>query len=76
MDPSYTKLIYPLAGAAVLASCSVSKNENLSKPLNIVYIMTDDHTRQMMSCYDSRHVETPQIWIGSPKMESGLQTRM
>lgn len=61
MDPSYTKLIYPLAGAAVLASCSVSKNEDLSKPLNIVYIMTDDHTRQMMSCYDSRHVETPNL---------------
>ena len=26
---------------------------------NIVYIMTDDHTAQMMSCYDNRFVETP-----------------
>ena len=28
---------------------------------NIVYIMTDDHTAQMMSCYDTRFVETPNL---------------
>ena len=28
---------------------------------NIVYIMTDDHTAQMMSCYDKRYVETPNL---------------
>lgn len=28
---------------------------------NIVYIMTDDHTAQMMSCYDSRFVSTPNL---------------
>ena len=28
---------------------------------NIVYIMTDDHTAQMMSCYDRRFVETPNL---------------
>lgn len=28
---------------------------------NILYIMTDDHTAQMMSCYDSRFVETPNL---------------
>ena len=28
---------------------------------NIVYIMTDDHTAQMMSCYDTRFVETPTL---------------
>lgn len=28
---------------------------------NIVYIMTDDHTAQMMSCYDNRYVETPNL---------------
>ena len=31
------------------------------KPYNIVYIMTDDHTAQMMSCYDRTHVETPNL---------------
>ncbi len=44
---------------ASLASCQQSKEE--SKPLNIVYIMTDDHTAQMMSCYDSRFIETPNL---------------
>ncbi|MBQ5729166.1 MAG: sulfatase [Bacteroidaceae bacterium] len=28
---------------------------------NIVYIMTDDHTAQMMSCYDDTHVSTPNL---------------
>ncbi|MDY4874978.1 MAG: sulfatase [Alloprevotella sp.] len=28
---------------------------------NIVYIMTDDHTAQMMSCYDKRYVSTPNL---------------
>lgn len=28
---------------------------------NIVFIMTDDHTAQMMSCYDSTHVSTPNL---------------
>ena len=57
-----TILFYPLAGTAVLTSC-VERNPNSqeSKPLNIVYIMTDDHTRQMMSCYDNRHIETPNL---------------
>lgn len=30
-------------------------------PYNIVYIMTDDHTAQMMSCYGSTHVQTPNL---------------
>lgn len=28
---------------------------------NIVYIMTDDHTAQMMSCYDKSHISTPNL---------------
>lgn len=31
------------------------------KPYNIVHIMTDDHTAQMMSCYDNRYIETPNL---------------
>lgn len=31
------------------------------KPYNIVFIMTDDHTAQMMSCYDDRHILTPNL---------------
>lgn len=44
---------------ATLASCGDGKQE--AKPLNIVYIMTDDHTAQMMSCYDTRYMETPNL---------------
>ncbi len=56
-----TKLLYPIAGMAVLASCGSSQKAEPTKPLNIVYIMTDDHTRQMMSSYDDRHIQTPNL---------------
>ena len=49
------KIVYPFAGLATLAtvtSCQQQKKEE-AKPYNIVYIMTDDHTAQMMSCYDT-----------------------
>ena len=58
-----SKLFLSAAGVAVaapwLSSCQQQKQEQ--KPLNIVYIMTDDHTAQMMSCYDNRYVETPNL---------------
>lgn len=31
------------------------------KPLNIIYIMSDDHTEQMISAYDQRFGQTPHI---------------
>lgn len=56
------KLFYSIAGAAALVSCSgKTAQQKETKPLNIVYIMTDDHTRQMMSVYDNRHMETPNL---------------
>lgn len=54
---------YPLAGMAAivsLASCAAGQ-EAKHKPMNIVYIMTDDHTGQMMSCYDRRYMQTPNL---------------
>ncbi len=48
------------ASALVPAACTPSKAET-PRPCNIVYIMTDDHTAQMMSCYDKRFVETPNL---------------
>lgn len=47
------------AAAPLLSACQQQKQEQ--KPLNIVYIMTDDHTAQMMSCYDTRYIETPNL---------------
>ena len=56
--------IYPLIGvtalSALASSCHSDKKNNTGR-YNIVYIMTDDHTIQMMSCYDNRYVETPNI---------------
>ena len=58
-------LIYPSAAIVALApaatSCSTNKNNVQQKPMNIVYIMTDDHTAQMMSCYDTRYADTPNL---------------
>ena len=46
---------------AAMTSCTVGKLTNKQLPLNIVYIMTDDHTAQMMSCYDQRYMDTPNL---------------
>lgn len=58
-----TGWLYTFAGAVSavsLVSCASQKSGE-QKPYNIVYIMTDDHTAQMMSCYDNRYVETPNL---------------
>ena len=58
------KLICPMAGTAVLgmaAAVSCQQKDGKEGPYNIVYIMTDDHTAQMMSCYDTRYMETPNL---------------
>ena len=55
---------YPFFGMAAVASLFAScqqQADNARKPYNIVYIMTDDHTAQMMSCYDTRNIETPNL---------------
>ena len=53
------KLLYGgMLSLSALAGCTEPVTE---KPLNIVYIMTDDHTAQMMSCYDKRYMEPPNL---------------
>lgn len=57
------QVLYSLSGVAVLfsaLSCSGEKGKS-AKNYNIVYIMTDDHTAQMMSCYDTRYINTPNL---------------
>ncbi|MBM6864966.1 sulfatase [Bacteroides caecigallinarum] len=63
MNISYNRLPVYIAGTAAMVaatSCSGEKKEK-EQQYNIVYIMTDDHTAQMMSCYDNRFVETPNL---------------
>lgn len=56
-------LIY-LAGVStlcgILPACSPQKGEP-QKPMNILYIMSDDHSYQTISAYDRRYIETPNI---------------
>ncbi len=56
-----TNLFYTVASVSVLGSLASCQNKEAQKPMNIVYIMTDDHTAQMMSCYDTRFIETPNL---------------
>ena len=43
-------------------ACSSKKvNETKKKPLNILYIMSDDHSYQTISAYDKRYIKTPNI---------------
>ena len=56
-----------LTCAAAVATASPALSQTSPKPdskprrPNIVYIMTDDHTAQMMSCYDPRNISTPNL---------------
>lgn len=63
MNHPYLRLL-PGAALSIAAINSVQgaehKEASASRP-NIVYIMTDDHTAQMMSCYDRRHIQTPNL---------------
>ncbi len=59
----YSGLFYSLAAVSAtgaLISCG-GKQKTADKRCNIVFIMTDDHTAQMMSCYDRRNVHTPNL---------------
>ena len=47
-----------VSAAGLLTSC---KEKQDPEHYNIVFIMTDDHTAQMMSCYDNRHIQTPNL---------------
>ena len=46
----------------LLTSCATQKEsvEN-AKPLNIIYIMSDDHTEQMIGAYSGKVGYTPHI---------------
>ena len=53
--------LYTLGGISalsILGACSTAKEE---KPLNIIYIMTDDHTQQAMGCYGYDYANTPNL---------------
>lgn len=57
-----------LLGSMLLIGCATKKKEDGTrrdmqdqKRPNILFIMTDDHTTQAMSCYGSKLIETPSL---------------
>ena len=62
------KQIFSLIGGSALitsafipAGCAGKKQPEKARPLNIVYIMCDDHSYQTVSAYDQRYLNTPNI---------------
>ena len=58
--PTVAKSLLGASVAASLASCGQQAKEP-ERPLNIVYIMSDDHSYQTISAYDGRLNRTPNI---------------
>ena len=54
----------PIGALAVGALVPTVAQAQAEKPMNIVYIMSDDHSYQTISAYDKRFANTPNIdWI-------------
>jgi arylsulfatase A-like enzyme len=54
-----TTFILPLLPLLSLAGCKEEAGEE--KKMNILYIMTDDHSFRTISAYDRRYIQTPNI---------------
>ena len=64
MSKLTSTLLYSLTGAAALtslSSCKANKEAEDPKKMNIIYIMSDDHSYQTISAYDQRYIHTPNI---------------
>ena len=60
-----TRKIKPIVGTYInvstLSLLSLSCFSEEKKPMNILFIMSDDHSYQTISAYDNRYIETPNI---------------
>ncbi len=64
MSKVLSTALYSLTGVAALSSlssCQGKKEAKEEKPMNIVYIMCDDHSFQTISAYDQRYIQTPNL---------------
>ncbi len=56
------KVLYGLIGAIAMGAFVPAQAQK--KPMNIVFIMSDDHSYQTISAYDKRFISTPNIdWL-------------
>ena len=60
-DKTKQMLCLSMAGAAVMPFIGCSEQVKEQKPLNILYIMCDDHSYQTISAYDTTYIQTPNI---------------
>ena len=51
----------PVAAVAGLSSCTQAKSTEEQRRPNIIFMMTDDHTTQAMSCYGGNLLRTPNM---------------
>lgn len=51
-------LMLPLAGVTLFCSCN---EKTMQEKMNILFIMSDDHSYQTISAYDDRFINTPNI---------------
>ncbi len=61
MDRKKAFILSTIAGSAFVSAISCNRVQSDEKPLNIVYIMCDDHSYQTLSAYDSSYIHTPNI---------------
>lgn len=67
MKTSKTLFMFSLTTTATLTSLSVCEaakkkgDASEKRPMNVVYIMSDDHAFQTISAYDGRFIHTPNI---------------
>ena len=59
-DKTKQLLCLSMAGTAALPFVSCSE-QAAEKPMNILYIMCDDHSYQTLSAYDTTYIQTPNI---------------
>lgn len=64
MNVKENRIQHTLMSALLMGYATQMMAQGVQKPLNIVYIMSDDHSYQTISAYDHRFIDTPNLdWI-------------
>lgn len=61
MKHFHSTLLLPVAAVAVAGCAGHGQNKEEPRRPNIIFMMTDDHTSQAMSCYGSSLIRTPNM---------------
>lgn len=61
IDRTKQILCLSVAGASLFSLSGCDDKKNVETPMNILFIMCDDHSYQTLSAYDSRFINTPNI---------------